>query len=222
MNFNGVLDGFLVGEREGRERKVGVYYASEVCHPCMRDIYYRYKLNKPLQPETLRRFKLGTLIHNFLQEVFKEKTIEEGIERSLRRTYSFGKYKFEIHGRCDLILQCDGYQLPIELKSCAPNMFRYKLPKRRDEKQLMFYLSQLKLGRGIILYVEKYGMKFLPCEVVYDPQIYKEIITDTYKLHRSLKKGVPPPKPKKPLGAPKNWDWFCGYCLYQEECKENG
>lgn len=75
--FENVFNSFLMDEhlkeREERVRKVGVYYVSELGGECLRQLFFRYTVNKPLDLFTLGVFKIGTVIHDLAESVFKEK-----------------------------------------------------------------------------------------------------------------------------------------------------
>jgi len=229
VDFDAAIDQFLEVDRSGehRGRRVGVYYASELGFPCLRSLFLRYRHpKKKLSKRTLRVFHLGNMIHDFVEDVFENSEnsfVVDETEKRVAQVYRAGpkKFHFEIHGRVDAVIvnreveHCDE-PMAVEIKSCAPNMFKYgDLPKSSHVTQLMFYLKQLGLERGYVLYVEKYGLRTRSCLVKYDAEIYNQLVKRARQLHYALVKEKAPPRHESfPSKFP------CSYCEVKEECKK--
>ena len=74
IDFDKLIDEHL--KKEARPKGVGKYYPSSA-GTCMRKVWYGYKYTSELEPELLKIFEMGNIIHDFVVEVLKsEKTPE--------------------------------------------------------------------------------------------------------------------------------------------------
>jgi len=193
---------------DSRPREIGVYYASELGAECLRQSYYRYTVPKEIDEFTLGVFTIGELIHSWLEENFKAclQDVETEVEVPPYKTAGF-----EVHGRADMVV---AERFVVDFKTVSPNAFRYgDLPHLSHLKQLNFYMRQLRIREGAILYVDKYALRLQAYSARYDPKLFKASIRQIRRLHRALtKKQLPPRHPSFPDKYP------CSYCHYREEC----
>jgi len=68
INFDEMIDNYLF--RKFRPKGVGRYYPSEA-GMCLRKVWYTYKYPKETEPELLKIFEMGNILHNFVVEVLK-------------------------------------------------------------------------------------------------------------------------------------------------------
>ena len=160
INFNKVIDEYLTLERERtyRERNIKVFYPSELTFPCLRCQYLRY-MNPavPFSPKTQRIFKIGSIIHDLLQEIFKEETCEFSIvdiETPIRRFYQVNGDIIQLRGRADARIEKDGEEYFVKIKTIKPQSykddpFKYLTePKESHLKQLLWYLQSSHVLKG--------------------------------------------------------------------------
>jgi len=137
--------------------------ASEAGHPCI-----RFLVLSRLKPELKELHDLG------LQRIFDEGNLHEravlreiedaGLE-VVEQQRPFEWKKFQLTGRIDAQINVNGSMVPLEIKSCSPNIFRAIRdldPKefitskyswvRRYPAQIMCYCLMAEKEAGIILF----------------------------------------------------------------------
>jgi CRISPR/Cas system-associated exonuclease Cas4 (RecB family) len=211
IDFAKAVEKILVSEREedSKPRQIGTYYASELGSECMRQTYYRYAVPKDPDVFSLGVFKLGDIIHDYLEKALKEHLENAEVEVEIP---PYKNRQYEIHGRADLVIP---EQLVVDIKTVSPNAYKYGgLPYMSHRVQINFYMHQLALPKAAIIYVDKYALRIEPYEVLYDQKLFRETIRKTTSLHKALTAKQPPEKhPNHPKGYP------CSYCHYKEECQ---
>jgi hypothetical protein len=164
-NIPGILD-----EQTARRIKLsphrGSNRASEAGHPCERFLVLARTKNE-----------LRTLHDVGLQRIFDEGNLHEGAllrdlaEAGIKITEQQRAYewpKFELTGRIDGKLTVDGTYVPIELKSCSPNIFpalrdvkpedmvKSKYPwVRKYPAQILLYMLMEGVDIGLIIFKNK-------------------------------------------------------------------
>ena len=211
LDFAHILGEYLRESREERPRRIGVYNASEIGGECLRQLYLRYDAPRPFDQFTLGVFKIGNILHDWAGVLFREYFERGGrrveVEKSVP-PYHYGDW--EIHGRADLVLD----DLVVDFKTVSPNMLRKKLPLESHRVQLNYYLGQLGVGRGIVLYIDKYALRLVSRWIEYDPRLFDETMRRVAILHSSLLDGAMPPRCS---GYPTEYP--CTWCDYRrEEC----
>ena len=56
--------------KENRPKEIGRYYPSEI-GTCMRKVWYSYKFPMETNPELLKVFELGNILHDFVVQVLQ-------------------------------------------------------------------------------------------------------------------------------------------------------
>jgi len=204
-----------IDSEDDHVRSIGTYFPSELSYPCLRSLFLRYKYpDKQPSPDKLRIFRIGNLLHVFLQQALGTETNQFrlcGLEQSV--TYRING--IELRGRVDAIIELpDGEETVVEIKTCSPQTFNYPLPKPEHLAQTMFYLNRLHLKKAFIVYVEKNRLEIQVYPVEYDDVIFKEMIGRTRALHKALKEDVIPDQEANHWGGK-----ICQYCDFKEECK---
>jgi hypothetical protein len=193
-------------------RQVGVYHASELGAECLRQLHLRYlHPDKKPSPFTLGVFKMGDLIHKWLGEVFKERFGEVNVELEVEVPTYVGE-GFEVHGRADVVRnRC----FVVDFKTCTVNAFKYgDLPDDSHTTQLNFYLHQLGIDEGAVLYVEKYALRAEPRPVEHSLDLLNESIRKIRRLHWGL---LGNRLPERHYNFPSLYPCTC--CNYKEECR---
>ncbi len=216
IDFDKLIDQHL--EREHKPKGIGRYYPSEI-GKCMRKLWYSYKYPKKVEPDLLKVFELGNIIHDFIARVIKsEKTPEVKL---LEEEYPvvMAVDDFVISGRVDdlMLVIASGKKYLIEVKS-SRNIDYVKSPQKTHETQLQFYMHSTGVKNGIILYVDKRDLRTKAFEINYSEEEAKKIIERFRKIHRTLKQNELPEPEAKQI---QEWNWMCKYCEYADMCEKN-
>jgi CRISPR/Cas system-associated exonuclease Cas4 (RecB family) len=228
INFDKVIDDYLSSERKRtrRKRKISVFYPSELTFPCLRCQYLKYTTPEiPFSPQTQRIFKIGTIIHKFIQASFKKLNTEftlVSLEPSIRSRYPVNGDLIWIRGRADAIIERDGKEYLVEMKSISPALnsddaFRFLTePKEQHLKQILWYMQTANIHQGFILYIEKIGATLKTFPIDLNRNALQDNLVETAKnLYRYLKQGIIPPR------EPYHWNnRICNYCQYADACEE--
>jgi CRISPR/Cas system-associated exonuclease Cas4 (RecB family) len=229
INFDKVIDDYLSSERKrkNRKRNIKVFYPSELTFPCLRGQYLKYTQPEiPVSPKTQRIFKIGTIIHDFIQDSFKKANSEFSLldlEASIQGAYSASGDLIRIRGRADAIIERNGEEYIVELKSVAPQPYRDDVfrflnePKESHLKQILWYMQSANIKKGVIIYIEKVGAETKTFTISLDDYSTQQSITETAKeLYKHLKTGTIPPRETN------HWNnKICNYCQYYEACEND-
>jgi hypothetical protein len=201
----------ILDERTASRIKIsphaGSNRASEAAHPCV-----RFLVASRLHPEKKALHDLG------LQRIFDEGHLhEDALLRDLaeaglkiveqQRPYEWTK--FELTGRIDGKIAVDGAFIPLELKSCSPNVFKSlrDLPPedmvkskypwvRRYPGQILLYMLMQEIDTGIIVFKNKQsGEKLQKIFTLDDSALdYAEaILKKLEEVNAHVKAGTEPP-----------------------------
>lgn len=229
INFDKVIDDYLSSERKRKNRKrdIKVFYPSELTFPCLRGQYLKYTQPEiPVSPKTQRIFKIGTIIHDFIQDSFKKANSEFSLldlEASIQGAYSASGDLIRIRGRADAIIERNGEEYIVELKSIAPQPYRDDVfrflnePKESHLKQILWYMQSANIKKGVIIYIEKVGAETKTFTISLDDYSTQQSITETAKeLYKHLKTGTIPPRETN------HWNnKICNYCQYYDACEND-
>ena len=214
IDFNELIDNFL--KREVRPRTSGKYYPSDSGN-CIRKVWYSYKIPREADPEILKYFEAGNLIHDLVSKVIKS---EKNPHIDLLATESpifLTHEDFVISGRMDdvLLVRIDGKIYILEVKSVS-NINYSKEAKKPHIAQLQLYMHSSGIRDGIICYIERNSLKSVSFTIPYDPEIIKESLERFGKLNSHLKSDKIP-EPEGRINR-KEFGWQCEKCQYREEC----
>jgi len=201
------LDKAITENNEKRKRKY--LYASDI-YQCQRKICLEFKgMVQEFEPRTLRVFDNGNSTHERITKYFaqagmlleEEKVLPDFVE------------EIEVHGRLDLLLNVDGEQVVGEIKSI--NMRMVDKPKREHIAQLMFYLHQMGLKTGILIYESKQTQELFLFKVDYDESVARKVI-DWFKETDKKMRQKRLPKKMNPQYYPCKFGQ--SFCPFFEEC----
>lgn len=214
VDFNEVIDKYL--ERDSRPKTIGRYYPSE-SGSCTRKAWYSFMCPVPPEPETLRIFKAGHILHDFMVDVFSsDKAPIKLLQSEVPIKIEFPE--FLVSGRIDdliLVLE-NGELLLVEVKSTT------YLPKdeakREHVMQLQLYLHSMGVRNGVVLYVEKATLQTKAFPIAYDKAAAERVLDRFRTLDRALKSNqLPEPEAK----MVREMNWMCNYCDYRDKCDAN-
>lgn len=203
-------------KREERERRIGTYYASELPY-CIRANYYKYKIPKEFDIETLMVFESGTIVHDWFAKIFRESELIG--EHSSEGSTVYREGDFQIRGRFDnlFVMNTDNEKFLVEIKTVMDKRF-IKNPKEHHVAQLNFYMNMLEYKKGYIIYVDRRNLGFEVFEIDVNISLFKEIIERTKILDTALRLGIMPVAEAR---NDKEKKWLCKYCIYKETCDED-
>ena len=220
MNFQQALDKIIEEffNKEVEERKIGVYYPSDLSYPCLRRNYFEYKIPKKYEVAKLKIFQSGDLVHSWFRDVlFKNYVSSDTLrEFDFEGKLSYAGENFEIRGRYDdfIVLKWDNEPILLEVKTVRDLRY-FKEIKKHHTMQLNFYMKCLGIGKGFLIYIDRATLEHKVFEHKLDEKLFQEIVKRAEKLHQCLIESKLPPAEGK---IEKDKGWICNYCLYRLEC----
>ncbi|MEK6888273.1 MAG: PD-(D/E)XK nuclease family protein [Candidatus Aenigmatarchaeota archaeon] len=213
INFDQMIDNHL--HRENKPKEIGRYYPSEI-GTCMRKVWYSYKFPMETNPELMKIFELGNILHDFVVKVLKS---EKNPEVELLKTELPFRQEIEdflVSGRIDniILIKASGKNILIEVKSTG-NIDFVEEAMHHNKIQLQLYMHATGIHNGILLYVDKRNLKSKVFSVDYNEEEALKII-DRFKALNKLLKADALPDPEARSG--KGSLWMCRYCEYRDKC----
>jgi len=220
-----IIDEYLLRREETRRvRSPNMLYATDLTHPCLRQITFNIEYDYPHPINTLRIFAAGRVLEDHWVDILNEHKSIHIVATQLPAYYYFniGRTPWEIHGRVDILCQHDRDGLVIHEVKTAKTTHWMKDPKPEHIQQLQFYMGTLGVEKGEIDYLDKTSFLQGDTEidksftVNRDRKIFNETITRAKSIATLLgsPSGLPEPNPKAWGGR------ICDYCLYEDLCKE--
>ena len=209
MSIQQIIDTALLKEQEEKLKRVrsGKFSPSSFGR-CFRYQYWNRKnepQSNPIDVEALRRFKVGNIIHDYIQSFFPNAQREVKIE-----------IEDDIIGFADIVLPDE----VVDIKSCRT--FEYKLMLKKDYNigiskttnclQVCSYALFLGKPQARLIMIEKDALdsKEFPLAVA----DWKEQINDELEILRGHWKNgsLPAPSPRAYGGKE------CNYCNHKDHC----
>lgn len=209
----------LLNQRLKREenRKPQTTWHSSSLGSCLCGTYLARlgaKPDKEIDDRTLRVFKVGNIMEDFIIDTLK--TLEDYEIETQNR---FENTKFNLSGKFDLKIKNKqtGKELIYEIKSKHSRSFWYMNDKGQGAQlshkmQLWTYLEANKIEEGRILYVSKDDLSLLEYPIFLNDVFLKELVEDQLEILNEawLKQVAPKPAPQG--------TWMADYCNYHEQC----
>jgi len=216
INFDKMVDDHIA--REHKPKQIGRYYPSEIGN-CLRKLWYSYKYPQKMEPDLLKIFEAGNIIHGFVVEVLKSEKNKEVQLLQSEVPFKIEMEDYIISGRVDdlVIVNSNGKKMLIEVKS-TKNLVSIDKPQHNHVMQLLFYMNALEIHEGLVLYVDKNNLKSKIFEIPFDPIKSAEIVDRFSFLHKHLKKNELPLDEAKKVSDMK---WMCKYCEYKSKCDKD-
>lgn len=206
-------------EREQRGKKIGRYYPSEA-GSCVRKAWYSYKFPQEIQPELLKIFEVGNIMHGFVVEVLKSEKNKDVELLQSELPLRIERKNYTISGRVDdlVLVKESGRKVLIEVKSTKSLQFTEK-PGPSHVMQLLLYMYATEIHDGIILYIDKNNLQSRVFPVEFSLEEVEKIMNRFDALHESLVSGsLPEAEAKQRAGM----GWMCKFCEYAGKCEMNG
>ncbi len=213
IDFDKLIDNHLF--REHRPKRIGSYYPSEI-GGCLRKLYYSYKYPIPLQPELIKIFEVGNIVHNFIAEVMRSEKNSHVQLLDSELPFKLEMNGFTVSGRIDdlLLIKESGKKLLVEVKSTS-RVDSAEEAQPHHVMQLQLYMHALGVKEGAVLYVEKNTLRTRAFPVDYHEGIAAEALNRFNLLHKALTEGkTPSPEARIETGKL----WMCSHCDYRERC----
>lgn len=173
-----------------------------------------------IEPERLKIFEIGNILHEFIIQVFKsEKNINSIKFLESEFPFKLNQKDFTISGRLDdvLVAKEDNRKMIIEVKTVRDIRSTLK-PNKHHVMQLQFYMHATGINDGVVLYIDKMNLKTKAFEIQYDEKHSLDILKRFSTLHELLKKDVLPIDEAK---QSKETIWMCNMCEYRAKCDRN-
>ena len=224
IEFDNLLNKFININNDKRERtrKEMVFYASEIGY-CPRKIWYSFKSPEKHGADTLKIMRIGTTLHEDIQNIFKTPEMKEIFKNEMGVTYvdiesrcTIPTQSFSISGRIDARLLTKDTIIPVEFKSIKGITTWLKKPYWSHLVQLNLYLYAENAKYGYLIYIDKINMKLKSFKVEIDHKLINNVMGKMYTLTEQIKQGV--------LPEPISEDWsnfMCTNCEYKNKCKKH-
>lgn len=198
-------------DRERKERDHKTFYASELGY-CPLKLFFTFVHPKEPDPHTLQIFKMGDLVHEYIQRIVQDATDAE-VEVPIRQLVD-PERGIEIHGRIDILHE----GVPYELKSSAriPSG-----PYAHHVAQLNAYLKMLDRDVGYLVYVEKNTFDIAQFEVRRNDYLWDATLDKIRAVHDAVEVVQNGGSEGDALESliPRVVDtWECRYCVYRDVC----
>jgi len=216
------------GQRDKEKRKY--FYFSDISK-CPRQVFYEFTIpeeKRTIADTTLYLFSLGNLIHNDVQQRYRNQKVAEA-----PRDIEFGLENEGINatGRLDMIAaefrfnpEADGLAV-VEIKTKVPYSLEAEEPEQYEIDQLLLYIDSMKkkksirdqtiLDWGYILYLDRAGMAEEPIaawKVDYDESRLQEIFGWFKMVSDYIASGNPPDRPHERKST------NCQFCRFNHVC----
>ncbi len=213
IDFNKMIDNHL--KKEHKPKGIGRYYPSEI-GMCMRKVWYSYKSPQDIEPDLLKVFEVGNIMHDFVVEVLKsEKNPDVELLKS-EFPFHHELDDFVISGRIDnlILVKLENRNVLVEVKSTG-NIDFIEEAAPHNIVQLQLYMHALNVHDGILLYIDKRNLKSKVFQIPYIREEAEKILDRFRKLHSHiLANSMPEPEAR---GSVKTM-WMCRFCEYRDRC----
>lgn len=223
-----VIDDYLEKLEENRKVRVpNEYFTTDICKPCMRNVYYGITCDVPKAKDSRRVLITGTILEDFYLDVLANTPGVRVIATQVPARYFNKERGYEIHGRIDALCYHEGQGLVAhEIKSAKTASWK-KAANDDHLLQLQFYLNTTGLVNGVIDVIDKTIMLHgkdprnedidIPPDthypIVADPGVLAGMIKAADALHYYVSNKILPPK------TPCFLCWGkVAYCDYIDQC----
>ncbi len=206
-------------KKSGSWRKsVGRYYPSEV-GGCMRKVWYSYFYPVELQPELLKIFEMGNMMHDFVVKVLESEKNQEVQLLKSEFPLKIETPDFTISGRVDdlVLVKTSGKTVVVEVKSTKSIDF-IKETSEAHIMQLQLYMHATGIHNGVVLYIDKGNLQSKQFEITYNEEEINAIMERFKQMHQLLTQKLLPIDEAK---RDEKKNWLCRFCEYSEKCEKN-
>lgn len=215
-----LIDKYYQDKRAERNQKHFYITDAGKCH---RAVYFSMKgySRKEKEARVLRIFDRGDLIHQRILSTFfgipEIRVIASEIDITAKELF---------HGRADAIISVNNHLYVVDIKSSSDFKFqKLESPEEPHQKQIQLYMHYFKVPKGILLYENKNTQDLKEFEVMYDPKLCQQILSEFETLKYQVDNEIIPPIPagfsqkrEAFLKGEGRFPWECEYCDFRGEC----
>lgn len=214
IDFDKLIDQYLY--REKYQQKIGWYYPSQIGQ-CMRKVWLGFKEPKETEPELIKVFHSGNIIHEFITKVLESDKTPDIKLLETEIPFKVERKGFTISGRADniFLVRAENKVFLLEVKSIKSITKHLVKPQTPHMMQIQLYMQALSVPNGIILYIDKTNLKTRAFEVSFSQAEVDKALERFDTLHESLTSGkMPGPEA---IGN-KEMEYMCVNCEYKDKC----
>lgn len=211
MSIQKLIDNALTKEQEEKSKRIrsGKFSPSSF-GKCYRAQYWNRKnepVTNPPSAEALRRFKVGNIIHSFVQGFFPNAQREVLV---LSGDDMVGYADIVLPDEVIDIKSCRSY----EFKTFAKKDYNIREGKFQNCLQVATYALFLNRPRARLIFIEKDALDSK--EFVLETKDFEEVIKEELEILRGFWKQdkLPAPLPRAYGGKE------CGYCSFKNKCEK--
>jgi len=217
FDFNEMVTTYIK-RTSSHTKSIGRYYPSEI-GGCLRKTWYGYNYPKEIQPELLKIFEMGNMLHDFVVKVLESEKNKDVQLLQSEFPLKIETADFVISGRVDdlVLVKTSGKTIVVEVKS-TKSIDYVNEASEAHEMQLQLYMHATGIHNGIVLYVDKSNLQSKQFLVEYSEDKVNEIMERFRQLHQLLSSKL------LPLDEAKRNDkknWLCRFCEYADKCEKN-
>lgn len=214
LEINKLISEYLKSKSFDYPHHLGTIYATDLCL-CSRQTYFKFKKPKPLPEDTLRVYKIGNILHFFIEDVLRENGQSfDAIKSEQSVTIPDLSSDLVISGRIDFMIYKGTQRMIVELKSIHSLRYLNKnnKPLQHHIEQVNLYMKARGLKEAYLVYIDKSFLKTKTFVVNFDQKLFEKQMEKARMIYECLKKGIVPNKDAQK-------DWECFACQYKAECK---
>jgi len=203
-----LIDKFYLSREKDREQHH--FYITDA-GKCPRSLFFKFKKapREAMEAKILRMFDHGDYIHQLIMKpLFGMREINV-----VASEVNIPPQEL-ISGRADAILSTGKELYVLDIKSMNSMVFRnLNEPKEENMDQIQLYMHYFKVGKGILLYVNKDTQELKEFEVAYNKNRAEVLLQNLSDIKAKIDSST---IPDRISGYPD--DWQCRYCQFKEIC----
>jgi CRISPR/Cas system-associated exonuclease Cas4 (RecB family) len=206
-----IIDNFYLENERGSYPQKRFYVTD--AGKCPRSVFFKFKQApcRDLEPRILRLFDHGNYIHELIIKALSGQKVLRGDEVNIPANNL-------ISGRADALIQVDGQDYIVDIKSINSISFRtLKEPSVEYIYQLQLYLHFFQIKQGVLLYVNKDTQDLKEFFLEYDEALCQQLLDQLQELGGQIEANQVPARLEE---WPSNGQ--CRYCQYKEVCSMVG
>jgi CRISPR/Cas system-associated exonuclease Cas4 (RecB family) len=206
-----IIDNFYLENNQGSYPQKRFYVTD--AGKCPRSVFFKFKQApcRDLEARILRLFDHGNYIHELIVKALSGQNVLRGEEINIPANNL-------ISGRADALIQVDGQDYVVDIKSINSMSFRTLTePSPEYVYQLQLYLHFFQIAQGVLLYVNKDTQDLKEFLLDYDSSLCNRLLDELEELGQMISENqVPVRLDEWPSGGQ------CRYCPYKEVCSMIG
>lgn len=219
LDFQKLVDDSLGGRGPPKKKDRDSIDVSSLSS-CARANWYKYFIPRAYPKKTLRIFKMGDLIHDWITGLLRRSEEIRWVdsEQSVSIVLPDEGEWIRLAGRFDDYVTTKGGKRYIVEKKSTKSVKNLRQPYPAHLRQIMIYLKARGLSEGTIPYFSKEDMEVKQYNVKFDQNIFEGAVERGKQILRYVRhKVLPPPE----AIMDNNSSFMCKGCIYKNECWKN-